>query len=241
MKYALILICLLLAPSLLPVKLRSPGSVSELICSPTAFLGRFRSLTLPGLQPRFAQTDQKETVKSIQAKEHDYAPLREVSMEIKDFSFPTSRGTRIKLSEAAKGKKLVLIHYFAAWCHNSNFDVETLTDLYTRYFDQGLLVIGVCEYSQNNELRDFVEKHKPTYPICIEGEGKRKDRIATTHFAYRKQVDDQRLWGTPLNILISADDLLTEGEVVAKHVRVATGEVIKTELEELIREKLSKN
>jgi len=187
-----------------------------------------------------AQSDKKQNVQTVEAHEHNYVPLREVEMEIKDFSFPTLRGTPLKLSEAAKGKKLVLVHYFAAWCHNSNYDVKTMADLYTRYFDQGLLVIGVCEYSKNDELRDFIERNKPTYPICIEGEGKKKNRTGTTHYAYRKKVDDQRLWGTPLNILISAEDLLADGEVVAKRVRVAPGEVIKTELEELIQQKLLK-
>jgi peroxiredoxin len=170
---------------------------------------------------------------------HHYAPLREVEMEIKDFSFSTLDGGKLNLREAALGKKLVLVHYFAAWCHNSNFDVKTMTEIYNDYRDQGLLVIGVCEYSSKDELRGFIEKHKPTYPICMEGDGKKKDRTGTMHYAYRKQIDDQRLWGTPLNVLISSDEVQKEGDVVAKHLRIAPGEVIKTELEDLIRAKLS--
>ncbi len=171
-------------------------------------------------------------------REHDYAPLREVEMEIKDFTFPTLEGGSSNLREAASGKKLVLVHYFAAWCHNSNYDVVTLTELYNKYRDQGFLVIGVCEYSSRGELRDFVKKHKPTYPICIEGDGKKKDRTGTTHFKYRSQVDDKRVWGTPLNVLISAGEVQKEGEVVARRVHIAPGEVIKTEIEEIIRRHL---
>jgi peroxiredoxin len=170
---------------------------------------------------------------------HHYVPLREAEMEIKDFIFPTLEDGKVSLRESARGKKLVLVHYFAAWCHNSNFDVTTMKEIYDKYRDQGLLVIGVCEYSSRDELRKFIEKHKPAYPICIEGDGKSKDRAGTTHYAYRKQVDDQRVWGTPLNILISADDVQKEGEVVTKRVRVAPGEVIKTELEEFIRQHLN--
>jgi peroxiredoxin len=169
---------------------------------------------------------------------HHYVPLREVEMEIKDFTFPTLEGGRINLRESAQTPNLILVHYFAAWCHNSNFDVKTMTEIYDRYRDQGLLVIGVCEYSSRDELRDFIKKHKPTYPICIEGDGRKKDRTGTTHYAYRSRVDDQRLWGTPLNILIDAAVIEPDGEVVARNARVAPGEVIKTELEELIREKL---
>lgn len=171
---------------------------------------------------------------------HYYVPMREVGMEIRDFSFPTPDGQSIKLSEAVKGKKLVLVHYFAAWCHNSNFDVNTMKELYEKYKDQGFLVIGVCEYSSEIELRGFIEKHKPTYPICIEGDGKMKDRTGTTHYAYRSKLDDNRHWGTPLNILIAAEDVRNKGDIVTKRVRIAAGEVIKSEFEELIQEKLKK-
>ncbi len=171
---------------------------------------------------------------------HHYVPLREVEMEIKDFSFATLDGKTVRLSEVVKGKKLVLIHYFAAWCHNSNFDVKTMKELYEKYNDRGFTVIGVCEYSKEIELRSFIERHQPEYAICIEGDGKTKDLTGTTHYAYRSKLDDNRHWGTPLNILIAAEDVQKKGEVVAKRVRIATGEVIKSEFEELIREKLKK-
>lgn len=101
---------------------------------------------------------------------HYYVPLREVEMEIKDFSFATLDDKTLHLRDMVKGKKLVLIHYFAAWCHNSKFDVSTMKDLYEKYKDKGFTVIGVCEYSNETELRGFIEKYKPTYPICIEGD-----------------------------------------------------------------------
>lgn len=171
-------------------------------------------------------------------KGHYYVPLRDVDMEIKDFNFATLDGKTIKLSEAAKGKKLVLVHYFAAWCHNSNFDVKTMKELHEKYKDRGLMVIGVCEYSNETELRGFIERHQPEYPICIEGDGKMKDRTGTTHYAYRSVVDDNRHWGTPLNILIAAENIQKKGDIIAKHVRIAPGEVIKSEFEELIEQRL---
>lgn len=173
-------------------------------------------------------------------KGHYYVPLRDVEMEIKDFSFATLDGKTINLRETVKGQKLVLVHYFAAWCHNSNFDVKTMKELYDKYKDQGFMVIGVCEYSNEVELRGFIERHQPDYPICIEGDSKFKDRTGTTHYAYRSKLDDNRHWGTPLNVLIAAEDIQKKGEVVTKRVRIAPGEVIKSEFEELIQEKLKK-
>jgi len=173
-----------------------------------------------------------------QESRHHYVPLREATIEIKDFTFPTLDGGKLNLREAAQGQRLVLVHYFAAWCHNSRYDVVTMTKLYDQYRAQGLLVIGVCEYSTRDELRKFIAKHQPTYPICIEGDGEKKDRTGTTHYAYRKQVDDQRLWGTPLNVLIAAEDIQKDGDIVARRVHIAPGEVIKKEFEDLLSEKL---
>lgn len=173
-------------------------------------------------------------------KGHYYVPMRDVEMEIKDFNFATLDGKTINLREAVKGKKLVLVHYFAAWCHNSNFDVKTMKELYEKYKDKGFTVIGVCEYSNEMELRGFIERHEPTYQICVEGDGKFKDRTGTTHYAYRSKLDDKRHWGTPLNVLIDAEDIQKKGEIVVRRVRIAPGEVIKSEFEELINARLQK-
>jgi peroxiredoxin len=183
-------------------------------------------------------TPQASRPQNLEIHSHAYAPLREVEFELKDFSFPTPKGEQIRLSEVVKGKKLVLVHYFAAWCHNSNYDVLTINELYNKYREQGLAVIGVCEYSTRGELKKFIEKHKPVYPICVEGEGKKRDRTGTTHFLYRQKTNDDRLWGTPLNILISADDVEDEGEIVARRARIAPGELVKSEIEHFIRGKL---
>jgi len=171
--------------------------------------------------------------------EHQYAPLREVKLELKDFSFSTLEGATLNLREAARGKRLILVTYFAAWCHNSNYDVETINELYTKYREPGLAVVGVCEYSSPEELRGFIERHKPTYPICLEGGDQIKDRSATTHYHYRKQAGDQRRWGTPFSILISADEMREQGETITKRAHAAAGELIKAEAEEFIRQQLS--
>jgi peroxiredoxin len=168
---------------------------------------------------------------------HEYAPLREVALPIKDFTFKTLDDAPVNLRAVAQGKKLVLVHYFAAWCHSSNYDVETVNELYRKYKDQGLAVVAVCEYSKTGELRDFIKKHQPEYPICIESKSA-KDRASTMHYAYRRAMEDKRNWGTPLNIFLLTSDLRSEGEFLTSRTRIVPGELVKTEIEEFIKQAL---
>jgi peroxiredoxin len=169
---------------------------------------------------------------------HQYAPLREAKLDFKDFSFPTLENTTLNLREAARSKRLVLVTYFASWCHNSEYDVETLNELYAKYREQGLEIIGVSVYSSADELRNFIKKHQLAFPICREGDEKVKNRSDTTHYRYRKQMDDKRRWGTPFSVFISASDIEERGETIAKRVRVAAGELNKKETDEFIRQQL---
>jgi peroxiredoxin len=169
--------------------------------------------------------------------EHQYAPLREVKLKLKDFTFPTLDGRAINLRDAANGKRLVLVHYFAAWCHNSNYDVVTINKLYARYKSEGFEVVGVCEYSSADELRAFVEQHRPAYPVCVEGSDK-ADRAKSTHHKYRREADDKRKWGTPFNVMVRAEDINPEGDTFAKRVHAAAGELIEEDAEKFIKQYL---
>ncbi|HYE75748.1 MAG TPA: TlpA disulfide reductase family protein [Blastocatellia bacterium] len=169
--------------------------------------------------------------------EHQYASLKETKLKLKDFSFPMLDGQPINLRTATHNKRLVLVHYFAAWCHNSNYDVVTINKLYRQYKDQGFEVIGVCEYSSAQELREFIAEHKPAYPICIEGDDKTA-RTASTHYDYRRKAKDERKYGTPFNILIRAANIEAKGDTFAKLVYTAAGELIEEEAEKFIKQEL---
>ena len=56
--------------------------------------------------------------------------------------------------------------------------------------------------------------------------------------AYRTAAQDQRLWGTPFNMMLQPSDFSASGEVVAKRAQVAFGELMKTDVEAFIKEQL---
>lgn len=173
----------------------------------------------------------------VETHDHEYAELQAAELGIKDLTFKTLDGKPLSLRELAAGNKLVLIHYFAAWCHNSNYDVETIKELYAKYKDQGFQVMAVCEYSKPNELRDFINKYQPPYPIVLESQ-RTKDREKTTHYAARTYLQDKRLWGTPFNLLLNTADFQATGDVVTNRAQAAFGELMKSQVEQYIRQQL---
>jgi peroxiredoxin len=178
--------------------------------------------------------------------DHEFAPLRDVKIGMTDFTFPTlEEGQSLNLREAVRGKKMVLLTYFAAWCHNSNFDVNTIKALHHKFGKKGLAVISVCEYSSKDELRAFIARHKPEYPTCLESDDQLTDRATTTHFKYRTEAGDrERKWGTPLTLIFRADELNDPSDSKSNgkpliNARAAFGEMIRNEAEDFIKQQLS--
>lgn len=170
--------------------------------------------------------------------DHQLVTYQSHSLEYKNFMLPTSvEGKRIDLREFSKGKKLILVTYFAAWCENSNHDYETISHLLKKFGDKGLAVVGICNYSSEQEVKEFIKTHQPSYPICIETSDE-KAREKSSHFMYRKQCGDTRKWGTPFSMLIEGKNIKSNGEVFATEVQSANGEMDKKEAEKLIKKLL---
>ncbi|HEX4951605.1 MAG TPA: redoxin domain-containing protein, partial [Blastocatellia bacterium] len=159
--------------------------------------------------------------------EHKLVTFQKHRLDYKNFVLPTPvAGQSVNLREQAKGKKLILITYFAAWCENSNHDYETIKDLLKKFGDKGLGVVGVCNYSELKEVKDFIIEHQPSYPIAIESKDD-KQREKTTHYSYRKLCGDDRKWGTPFTLLIEAKNIQPDGELLTDEVWAANGELDK--------------
>ncbi len=170
--------------------------------------------------------------------DHKLVTFQKNPLTYKNFTLPTAvDGKQLDLREYTKGKKLVLVTYFAAWCENSNHDYETIQHLLKKFGDKGLGIVGVCNYSEVKEVKEFISKHQPLYPIGIESSDDNQ-RENTTHYKYRKLCGDERKWGTPFTLLMEAKNIKAEGEIFATEVLAANGELDKKETEKLIKELL---
>lgn len=199
----------------------------------TALVLGFVALTSPGVEVR---GQSERPLPPLGSRQHDYASLRNADFELNDFEVKRLTGEKVRLGELIRGRKIVLLHFFATFCHNSNYDVATIRELYEKYHDAGFEVIGLGDYSTVEELERFVARHRLTYPMVMEEEQGRKK---TRHYRYRTLTGDDRKWGTPFSIVIDGGQIDPAGEKLARRMYVARGELIRAEIESLIRRSLA--
>ena len=170
---------------------------------------------------------------------HEYAPLAEKTINYKDWTFKSLKdGSDVNLRRWAKGKKLVMVVYFAAWCGNWKMEAPVVARLHEKYADKGFDVVAVSEYASADDARKYFESAGGAhYTVVIESEG-REAREQTTHYNYRQACGDTRRWGSPFNVFLEPKKLTKEGEVVAEKAWVVGGELIEEEVERFIRQRL---
>lgn len=162
----------------------------------------------------------------------------EKAFEYKDWTYKNIRTDgSTNLREFSKGKKLVMIVYFAPWCPNWKHDVEFVQGLYDKYKANGLEIVAVGEYDSVAAMKASLESFKVTFPAVYESED-RLVRETTVHFAQRHEAGDTRKWGSPWYVFLEPAELEAKGEVLIKKVNVVNGELIRDEAEKFIRAKL---
>ena len=175
----------------------------------------------------------------VRSEGHEWAPLLEQKLDYKDWSFKSLKdGTPVSLRELAKGKKLVLVVYFAPWCGNWKNEAPTIRRLYDKYKAQGFEVVAVSEYAPADDSRKYFESQGGApYPVVVESESG-ADKAKTTHYAYRKASGDPRNWGSPFNVFLEPAKLNASGELLTEKAWVVGGELIEKDVERFVRERL---
>jgi thiol-disulfide isomerase/thioredoxin len=170
---------------------------------------------------------------------HEYSPLVEKTVNYKNWSLVNLKTEKPEdLRALIKGKKLVMVVYFAPWCGNWRNEAPIAAKLYEKYKDQGFQVIGVSEYASRDEVKSYFGEAGPPYPVVSESES-REDKQKTAHYGYRQLTGDTRSWGSPWNIFLEPAKVNASGDVLTEKAWVVNGELIEDEVDKFITSKVA--
>ena len=168
----------------------------------------------------------------------EQAPILEKEFKYKDWTYKSVRDAKeINLRQSTNGKKLVLVVYFAPWCPNWKNEAPFAQKLYEKYKANGFEVIGVGEYDTVEKMKASLDTFKITFPVVYESESTAAKQ-KTLHYDYRKAVGDTRNWGSPWNVFLIPSQIEKKGDTLTTKTFIVNGELIETEAEKFVREKL---
>lgn len=83
-----------------------------------------------------------------------------------DFTLSRLGGGTISLAEF-RGKKPVVVDFWASWCPNCRRDMPNLNRYYEKYKDQ-VEVIGVNLQESESTVKDFIASRNISFPIALD-------------------------------------------------------------------------
>ena len=132
------------------------------------------------------------------------------------FALTTFDGGTLSL-EAQRGK-VVVVNFWASWCHPACYDeAPALERSWRAYRDRGVVVVGVDIQDTVDAARKFVRDFSLSFPNARDVAG--------------KVSVDYGVYGVPETFFIDR-----KGLIRAKHVGVLTDEVFRAEVDRLLRE-----
>src|SRR5687767_11843737 len=106
---------------------------------------------------------------SVVFGQNEQAPILEKEIAYKDWTYKTVQtGDPVNLRSFTKGKKLVMVVYFAPWCGNWKHDAPILQKFYDKYKTHGLGIIAVGEYDPVSAMKANLDTLKVTFPVVYE-------------------------------------------------------------------------
>lgn len=116
-----------------------------------------------------------------------------------DFTLKTLEGNTVRLSEL-RGKKVVLINFWATWCPPCRLEMPTMQQIYSEYKDKGFEILAVnIESDANQAISDFAKELRLTFPILLDPD--------------MKVIRKFRVIGLPVSVLIDRQGFVHAKEI----------------------------
>ncbi|MCY3684353.1 MAG: redoxin domain-containing protein, partial [Gemmatimonadetes bacterium] len=197
--------------------------------------GRFELRNLPSARieirffsnPRSGKRWSKvDTLDLMNKKELRY--LTELKMEERptlslgdiapEFEAKRLDGSTFRLADY-RGKKAVLIDFWATWCAPCVDEIPTIKRIAETYRNQGLEVVGISLDREEKALRDFVKREKLSYVQVFE---KEKARTITKSYG---------VWGIPSVFLIDKNGVINALKLRGTRTEAAVRALLATDLQ----------
>jgi cytochrome c biogenesis protein CcmG/thiol:disulfide interchange protein DsbE len=132
------------------------------------------------------------------------------------FSLSDSQGASVTLSHY-RGK-VVLLDFWATWCHGCKTEIPWYVEFQRRYKARGLTAIGVSMDDDGwTSIRPFLKNHRLNYPVVI---------------GSRELADKYGVDNMPVTLLIDRD-----GKIAVSHSGMVNRAGFESEIRKLLQEK----
>ncbi len=102
-----------------------------------------------------------------------YTSVKDPSEPLR-FQFPDLEGRTVSNADPRFRGKVVIVNIMGSWCPNCQDEGPFLAELYRKYHDQGLEIVGLCFESgdletDRKQVRAFMRRHGINYPMLLAG------------------------------------------------------------------------
>ena len=116
-----------------------------------------------------------------------------------DFALKTLQGKTVRLSEL-RGKKVVLINFWATWCPPCRMEMPTMQKIYSEYKGKGFEILAInIEPDAKDEIREFMKELRLTFPVLLDAD--------------MKVLQKYRIIGLPVSVLIDRKGIVHTKEI----------------------------
>lgn len=136
----------------------------------------------------------------------------EVGMQVPDFTLPTPDGKQVNLYEFAKGKKCIILDFWASWCGWCRKESPNVQAVYDKYKGADFDVISVSFDDNRDRWLKAIEEDKTTWTQVSDLKGTDKSNLYAWY----------DLSGIPAILLLDGDckviKLRMRGDAIARSV-----------------------